>query len=143
MSFGGAFNSESRTSNRFSYSDSRLAASDNAQIQDIRAGGRNSRIAAATSPYSVAGTGNQVTFTDGGAFDLVGRIVGVQTHALGESAAAGLGAIQAANEQLASLAETKVTDGANLLNKTTMVALVVLAIIAVVIWFFSRHERRA
>jgi hypothetical protein len=136
--FGGLGNSQSDTSNRFSYSDSRLAASDNARIQDIRAGGKNSRILAATAPYTVVGTGNTVTFTDGGAFDLIGRIVGIQSGALSHVSAAGLEAIAGANDQLAALAETKVTDGANLNQKTSMTALAVLALIAVALFFFLR-----
>ncbi len=135
---GGLGNSSSDTRNRFSYSDSRLAAADNAQIQDIRAGGRDSRLVAATAPYTVVGQGNTVTFTDGGAFDLIGRIVGIQSGALNHVSAAGLGALSSANEQLSALAETKVTDGANLNQKTAMTALGVLALIALAFFFFRR-----
>ena len=140
MSIGGLGNSSSETSNRFYYSDSRLAASDNARIQDLRAGGRNSRLIAATSPYSVAGTGNTVNFTDSGAFDLVGKIVGVQSAALADISGAGFNAVQSATDQLAALGQTKVTDGANLNQRTTIVALVVFGLMGLLAWLYLRKR---
>ena len=65
---------------------------------------------------------------DPGAFDLVGKLITAQS---GITSGA-LDFASAAQEKNALLAETKITDGANLNQKTTLVALAVLAALAVV-----------
>lgn len=87
------------------------------------------------------GAGNTVTLntTDGGAFATAADLVKASLAQTAAATSAGLAAVQDTTAQLAALAETKVTDGANLNQKTTVVAVVAFAVVAVVAWLFLRE----
>ena len=105
--------------------DARIAASDRSSVlqHNISVGKKGSLV------YEPV-TNNTTTtnYVDPGAFDLVGKLITAQS---GITSGA-LDFASAAQEKNALLAETKNTDGANLNQKTTLVALAVLAALAVV-----------
>lgn len=144
MALGLGLGSASETKVKFQTYDSRLAAADQASIIDNRAGGKNSKITAANAPLSVAISGsgdNQIQYniTDGGALATAADLVKASLAATSSATAAGLAAVQETTDQLAALAETKITDGANLNQKTTIVALVAFAVVGLVAWIFFKR----
>ena len=117
----GPFSSDSRTKVSSNTTNRPVAGSDDAFVYtpNISVGKKGS---ATFNNDFVTNT----TYVDPGAFDLVGQLItaqsGLTSGALDFAAQA-----QADN---AKLAETKVTDGANLNQKTTLVALAVLGALA-------------
>lgn len=140
----GPFSSDSQTKSTVNQYDQRVTATDQGVAAQPRVGGERNRAVQAINGLAIAqeGIGNIVNLTDGGAFEtaagLVTDILRSQTHAQAVAQGAALNAIGEANEQLAALSETKVTDGANLNQKTTLVALVVFGVIGLVAYLFLR-----
>jgi hypothetical protein len=141
MGFG-PFSSESRTSSKVNQYDQRVTATDNALAAQPRVGGTGNTAAQAINGIAVSGKGNIVNLTDGGAFQtaagLVTDILKVQSVAQTAAQDAALNAISDANDQISKLSETKLTEGANLNQKTTIVALVVFGVIGLVAYLFLR-----
>lgn len=125
MGFGGVTSSDSTSKVRVSNSQS-ATSGDDSPITRINVGKHgNLEIANTTSN----------TYVDPGAFTLVGKLIDAQSGiTLGS-----LDFAAAAQEQNAKLAETKVTDGANLNQKTTLVALAVLGALALAFLMIRRH----
>ena len=124
MSNGGFFSSDSQTRTRITSSDQKVAASDGGLVNAPRvnltkSGGNTISLSYAQSDYGAIGA----------ATELLGRTLASQANLAGN-----------ALDQLSKLSETKVTDGANLNQKTTLVALVVFGCLAAVLFFFT-HRR--
>jgi Pyruvate/2-oxoacid:ferredoxin oxidoreductase gamma subunit len=111
----GPFSSSSATKVSDSgHNDNRIAATDDAVVTKYSVGKKGSL---------KVNTTTTTTYVDPGAFDLVGQLLDVQ----GGVTAGALSFAAAAQEKNAKLAETKITDGANLNQKTALVALAVMA----------------
>ena len=140
----GAFGIDSETKSTVNQYDQRVTATDHGVAAQPRVGGSGNTAALAVNGIAVNGKGNTVNVTDGGAFaaaaGLVTDVLKVQSAAQAASQAAALGAISAANEQISQLSETKLTDGANLNQKTTIVGLVVFGVIGLIAYLILRHK---
>ena len=138
----GAFGSDSHTKSTVNQYDQRVTATDYGLAAQPRVGGEGNQVAQAINGIAVQGKNNTITLTDGGAFataaGLVTDVLKTQITAQAAAQAAGLGAISDANEQISRLSETKLTDGANLNAKTTIVALVAFAVVGLVAFLFLR-----
>ena len=127
-----------------SVADNRTTATDNASSVQVHAGGKKNTNTIAVGQFAIQGDDNTVTLLDGGAIEdalrFASNVVTVSSQA---NAAALSGALDVAttfNDQIASLSETKLTDGANLNQKTTIIAVVAFAVIALVAFFFLRKS---
>lgn len=88
---------------------------------------------------TVRGNKNVINFTDGGAFESAADLVKFSLAQTAAATAAGLDAVAETNDQLAALAETKLTDGANLNQKTTIVAVVAFAVVGALAFLFLKR----
>jgi len=133
-----------KTSSKVEQYDQRVTATDSALAAQPRVGGEGNQVAQAINGIAVQGKNNTInlTSTDGGAFNvaagLVTDVLKVTTAAQAAAQAAGLEAVSRANDQLSSLSETKLTDGANLNSKTTIVAIVAFAIMGLLAFLYLR-----
>jgi len=140
----GPFSSDSDTRSSVRVSDSRTAASDQAAILQNRASGEGSRqaVSQATGAVSVVGGRGDITITststDYGAIETASNLLGRVLDSQANVALEAIGAAGLAQGQLAGLAETKVTDGANLNQKTTIVFVVAAAVVAVLFLLLKR-----
>ena len=113
--------SDSTTKVSDSHDDNRIGASDSAFVFAPKLSvGKKGK---GTFNYSYTPV---TTVTDGGAFDLVGQLITRQSAITADS----LDLARASQESQAELATTKLTEGANLNQKTTLVALAVLGALA-------------
>ena len=136
MGFG-PFSSESRNSSRVTQIDRRIAASDNAFVSapNVAGGGKGSRTNAAIGGILVAGNSNTLTISDQGAIDKSFALAGAALSAQANLSAAAVGVAGAADARLAQVAETRLTDGGNLQQRTIVIGLaIVAALVAVVFW---------
>jgi len=79
-----------------------------------------------------------LTSTDHGAFATAADLVKESLAVTAAATRAGLETVAETTGQLAALSETKVTDGGNLLSKTTMVAVVAFAVVGLIAFLFLR-----
>jgi len=132
-SFGSPFSSESQTKNRVSNVNSSVNQAEGAYAFTPRnnSGKGNLRAAQTQSGIAIQGEGNAVSVlsSDFGAIGIAGEIL---NHTLQSQANLSLEAVGFARE----IAETHVSDGANLTNKR--IALYVVAAVVVVFLIFRR-----
>lgn len=148
--FGSGDKIQTDTTNQTGASESaqqNLGAGQAVKDDGIAVGGYQSTLQAAGAIKS-DGLGNVLNVTDGGAFDLVKYIAGLQSETLTGSLAAvkeqavSSGATQSSLlssvvESLAALSESKQTDGQSGLNKTFMYAVFAVAAVAA-IYFWKK-----
>ena len=142
MGFG-PFSSDSTTRNRVQNVDNAQTVAERGQAIQQRGGGKNSKSAQADGgSLAVQGNRNTVTvtnnLTDAGA--VAAGLSAFQTSAglLGRTLDAQSNLAVGALQQSAELAQTKVTDGANLTSKNVTLALVVLAALAGLVFLLKR-----
>jgi|SRR6185369_8395129 hypothetical protein len=140
MGFG-PFSSESRTSSRVNQYDQRVTATDHGVASQSRVGGQRNRAAQAVNGIAIEGEGNTVNLTDGGAFATAADLVKESLAVTAAATRAGLEQVAETTDQLAGLSETKLTDGANLNQKTTVVAVIAFAVIALAAFLFLRRAK--
>lgn len=128
----GPFSNDSQTSTRVNYQNAPIGASDQGVAISNRIAGENNRAVqqSGTGNIGLIGTGHTLTIntTDFGAIALASDLLGRALDSQANLSAQALGVAGLATDQLAYLSETKVTDGANLTQKTVFVALAVLAV---------------
>lgn len=116
------FNSDSRTKVRISNSDQRIAAAQGSQVNAPRAstGNKGKINLASQGGIVVSGKGNTVstTTTDYGALAAANAISAESLRNQANLAATAIGAANDATAKIKDLAETKLTNGDNLQNRT-------------------------
>lgn len=132
------FDSTSRSSSRTNNINNTLGASDQAEVQANRFTVDKKGSAAqanAAGSAAITGSGNTVTVTntgtDYGALALAGDLLGATLESQSNLTAGAL----AANRELA---ETKVSDGANITSKTVRIALIAAAAVVAVVFLFKK-----
>lgn len=141
MGFGPfSSSSDSRSDTRFY--DNKIGA-DASQVQSNRINqGDKGRAAQTNAAGSVAilGAGNTVTLnsTDFGAVRGAFDFAAVALSKGSQIASEAIGASNATNQQVKDLAETKLTDGANLSQRTVIIAVTVLAALAALVFWLRK-----
>lgn len=126
------FGSSNKTRTTVSNTDNSIAQSDGSQATQIHLNvGKKGRL-----EYTPV---TNITQTDSGAVSAAAGILGDIIAAQSGLTSASLALVERSTGDNARLAETKITDGANLNQKTTIVALAVLGGLAVVFIVLGRR----
>lgn len=135
-----------KTSNRTDASDNRVAVTDQASalvVRSIGSGKKSKTNVSLPGSIQLVGVGatlNQdITQTDFGAIQGATQLAGFALENQANLASAAIGAAASSDARLAELSTTKVTDGANLNQKTTVVAIAVLGAFAVLFLILRKH----
>jgi hypothetical protein len=132
----GIFGISSESKTRVDASQATLQAGDNSTVSQIKSG-KNSVNLAPASTYLRTGKGGDIEYvitnniTDGGLFSAGSAL-------LGKALDSQFSLAEDAQDSNAHLAETKITDGANLTNKTAMIAIAVVGMLVAVFFYLKK-----
>lgn len=130
----------SRSTTRISQADNRNTATDSSTViaPRLQQGSGGSAAQASQGGTAINGWGNSITLTDNGAVKSANEIVGKALDAQANLAASAIGAANSAASQIKQLAETRLTDGGNIQNKTLQTVLIAVAGLAAAVVLFRK-----